>query len=79
MRLRLRNPAEETRRRIRHVLKLLRDWENHPLVFRLVCETRNYKYFAGVCRGFLEFKKEKVSEWYGAAEWELASCSFGPS
>jgi hypothetical protein len=36
--------------------------ENHPLVFRVVCETGNYKYFAGVCRGFLGFEKEKLFE-----------------
>jgi hypothetical protein len=26
--------------------------KNFPVVFRAVCETRDYKYFAGVCRGF---------------------------
>src|ERR1700691_6008757 len=36
----------------------IRRKENHPLVF-CVCETRNYKYFAGVCRGFLAFAEEK--------------------
>jgi hypothetical protein len=37
--------------------------ENHPLAFKVVCETGNYKYFAGVCRGFLKFRKRKKFQW----------------
>jgi len=34
--------------------------ENHALVSCVVGETRNYKYFTEICRGFLDAAKEKI-------------------
>jgi hypothetical protein len=45
---------------IRLSTDFVRRKENHPLALGVVCETGNYKYFIGVCRGFLGFAEEKL-------------------
>jgi hypothetical protein len=42
--------------------------ENRPLVSCVVGETRNYKYFAEICRGFLDSAKEKIFNLNGTLE-----------